>query len=296
MPTSIALRKCPNLILIPGRMNVYKEISVQIRNIFKRYTDLIEPWSLDEAYLDVSDCTLHYGSATLIAEEICNTIFDELNLTASAGVAPIKFLAKVASDLNKPNGIYTISPKDVDTFINNMPLNKIPGIGKVTYEKLCKDSLRIGRDVKLSNQGFLTSKYGKLGSLLWNRCHGVDNREVLTSKERKSLGVERTFPEDISDITILKEILLNKLLPELNNRASKYINGRDISKLGVKVKFSDFQQTTKEFSINKIDDIVLLELLTTAIERGNGKKVRLLGVHLSLSSQKSEVQQISFDW
>jgi len=296
MPTSVALRKCPNLILMPGRMDVYKDISSKIRNIFERYTDLIEPLSLDEAYLDVSECTLHNGSATLIAKEICNTIFDELSLTASAGVAPIKFLAKVASDLNKPNGIYTIPPKDIDKFIDDMPLNKIPGIGKVTYKKLCNDDLKIGRDIKSSNEAFLISKYGKLGLLLWNKCHGVDNREVVTTRERKSVGVERTFSEDISDISMLHEILKNKLLPELKKRAFKHIKDRDISKIGVKVKFSDFHQTTKEFSIDKIDEVVFSELLKAAIARGNGKKVRLLGVHIGISSQKSEVKQISFEW
>jgi DNA polymerase-4 len=296
MPTSVALRKCPDLVLMPGRMDVYKEISSKLRSIFERYTDLIEPLSLDEAYLDVSECKLHSGSATLIAKDICNTIFEELNLTASAGVAPIKFLAKVASDLNKPNGIYTISPLEVDEFINDMPLSKIPGIGKVTYEKLCNDNLKVGKDIKSVDETYLISKYGKLGLLLWNRCHGVDNREVVTSRERKSVGVERTFPEDISDLSILNEILKNKLLPELQKRAFKHIKDRDISKIGVKVKFSDFHQTTKEYSIDKIDEVVLSELLTTAIARGNGKKVRLLGVHIGLSSQKSEVEQISFEW
>ncbi|MFT6900763.1 MAG: DNA polymerase-4 [Colwellia sp.] len=296
MPTSVALRKCPDLVLMPGRMDVYKDISSKLRAIFERYTDLIEPLSLDEAYLDVSECKLHRGSATLIAKDICNTIFEELNLTASAGVAPIKFLAKVASDLNKPNGIYTIPPQEVDKFINDMPLSKIPGIGKVTYEKLCNDNLKIGKDIKSSDETYLINKYGKLGLLLWDRCHGVDNREVVTSRERKSVGVERTFPEDISDLSMLNEILQNKLLPELQKRAFKHIKDRDISKIGVKVKFSDFHQTTKEFSIDRIDEVVLSELLTTAIARGNGKKVRLLGVHIGLSSQKSEVEQISFDW
>jgi DNA polymerase IV len=296
MPTSVALRKCPSLILMPGRMHVYKEISHQIINIFERYTDLIEPLSLDEAYLDVSECTIHNGSATLIAEDICNTIFNELNLTASAGVAPIKFLAKVASDLNKPNGIYTIPPKDIDKFINDLPLNKIPGIGKVTYEKLCHDNLINGHDIKSSNEAFLINKYGKLGMLLWNRCHGIDDREVVTSRERKSVGVERTFPEDISDISILNEILKNRLLPELYRRAAKHVKEQRISKIGVKVKFSDFQQTTKEFAIDSIDEVVLSELLTIAIERGHGKRVRLLGVHIGLTSHKNEVEQISFEW
>jgi DNA polymerase-4 len=296
MPTSVALRKCPDLILVPGRMEVYKSVSSNIREIFERYTNLIEPLSLDEAYLDVTDCKLFGGSATLIAQDICNSVYKELNLTASAGVAPIKFLAKVASDLNKPNGIYVIPPKDVDSFIDDMALNKIPGVGKVTNEKLQGANLKYGRDIKALNQEFLTSKYGKLGKLLWDRCSGNDDRPIMVSRERKSVGVERTFAEDISALHILADILEKKLLPELQKRAAKHLIDRSISKLGVKVKFSDFHQTTKEFSTDKIDLVVLSELLTKAYARGNGKKVRLLGIHIGLSSHKSEIEQKSFEW
>lgn len=299
MPTSVALRKCPDLILVPGRMDVYKSVSLKIREIFERYTDLIEPLSLDEAYLDVSDCTLFGGSATLIAQDICHSIYRELNLTASAGVAPIKFLAKVASDLNKPNGIFVIPPDRVDSFIDDMALCKIPGVGKVTTEKLQNDNLNYGRDIKALNQEFLSSKYGKLGMLLWERCSGNDDRPIVVSRERKSVGVERTFPEDISDLSILDNILKKKLLPELQQRAAKHLVERNISKVGVKVKFSDFHQTTKEFSTDKIDLTVLSELLTEAYARGNGKKVRLLGIHIGLSSHASDsnkAEQISFEW
>jgi DNA polymerase-4 len=299
MPTSLALRKCPNLILVPGRMEVYKSVSSQIREIFERYTSIIEPLSLDEAYLDVSDCKLFSGSATLIAQDICRSIHKELNLTASAGVAPIKFLAKVASDLNKPNGIYVIPPKDVHYFIDNMELKKIPGVGKVTNEKLLLNNFQFGRDIKASSLEFLTSKYGKLGKLLWDRCSGYDHRPIMVSRERKSIGVERTFPEDISDLAILDSILKNKLLPELQKRAVKHLVDRGIGKIGVKVKFSDFHQTTKEFSTDKIDLVVLSELLSEAYARGDGKKVRLLGIHIGLSSHTShdnEAEQMSFEW
>lgn len=296
MPTSVALRKCPDLILVPGRMEVYKSVSSQIREIFERYTDIIEPLSLDEAYLDVSDCKLFGGSATLIAQDICHSIHKELNLTASAGVSPIKFLAKVASDLNKPNGVYVIPPKDVDSFIDNMELKKIPGVGKVTNEKLLLNNLKFGRDVKASSLEYLTSKYGKLGRLLWERCSGSDDRPVIVSRERKSVGVERTFPEDILDLSILNDILKKKLLPELQKRAEKHLVDRGISKIGVKVKFSDFHQTTKEFSTDKIDLIILSELLVEAFARGNGKKVRLLGIHMGLTPNKSGTEQISFEW
>lgn len=296
MPTSVALRKCPDLILVPGRMEVYKSVSSKIREIFERYTDLIEPLSLDEAYLDVSDCQLFSGSATLIAQDICRSIHDELDLTASAGVAPLKFLAKVASDLNKPNGIYVIPPKDINTFIDDMELKKIPGVGKVTDEKLLLDNFKFGRDIKASSLGYLTSKYGKLGRLLWDRCSGSDDRPIMVSRERKSVGVERTFPEDISNLSTLDDILKNKLLPELQKRVAKHLIDRDIGKLGVKVKFSDFHQTTKEISTNTIDQVVLSDLLTEAFARGDGKQVRLLGIHIGLSSHKNEVDQISFEW
>ena len=296
MPTSIALRKCPNLVLVPGRMEVYKSVSAEIRKIFNRYTDIIEPLSLDEAYLDVSDCKLFNGSATLIAQDICNSIYKELDLTASAGIAPIKFLAKVASDLNKPNGIYVIPPEDVDTFIDGMELKKIPGVGKVTNEKLLLDNFKFGKDIKASSMEYLTSKYGKLGRLLWDRCSGNDDRPITVSRERKSVGVERTFPEDILSLSTLDEILKNKLLSELTTRAEKHLVDRYISKIGVKVKFSDFHQTTKEFSIDKINLAVLSELLAEAFARGNGKKVRLLGIHIGLTPKKNAVEQISFEW
>jgi len=296
MPTSIALQKCPNLVLVPGRMEIYKEVSTQIRKIFERYTNIIEPLSLDEAYLDVSNCDQFGGSATLIANDICRSIHKELNLTASAGVAPIKFLAKIASDLNKPNGIYVIPPDSVDSFIDNMELKKIPGVGKVTNEKLLINNLKYGRDVKASSLDYLSSKYGKLGCLLWERCNGKDDRAIITSRERKTVGVERTFPEDIFDINILEAILLETLLPELERRAAKHIKTKAICKIGVKVKFSDFHQTTKDFATNRIDHLTLSDLLCEAFSRGNGKHVRLLGVHIGLSPRNNESEQISFEW
>jgi len=296
MPTSIALQKCPNLILVPGRMEMYKSVSAKIREIFERYTDIIEPLSLDEAYLDVSNSHLFGGSATLIAQDICRSIYEELQLTASAGVAPIKYLAKVASDLNKPNGIYVIPPNDVDSFIDNMELKKIPGVGKVTNEKLLADNLQYGRDIKASSLEYLASRYGKLGRLLWERCSGVDDRPVMTSRERKSVGVERTFPVDIIDISTLEEILFKKLVPELERRSERHLKDRAINKLGVKVKFSDFHQTTKELATDSIDKTILSELLSEAFSRGNGKRVRLLGVHIGLSLNKEDTEQISFDW
>ncbi len=291
MATSIALQKCPQLIVVPGRMDVYKQISVQIRAIFEKYTQLIEPLSLDEAFLDVTDCKLCNGSATLIAEQIRQEIFEELNLTASAGIAPNKFLAKIASDENKPNGQCVITPEQVATFIEKMPLNKIPGVGKVTFEKLKANGLEFGRDVIARDKSELMHKFGKLGVSLWDKCQGIDNREVVTSRVRKSVGVERTFAQDIHSKEELSDYMIGNLIPELKKRSELYLKTREISKLGVKVKFKDFHQTTKEFKYHSFDESVFNELLNDALIRGEGKAVRLLGVHIGLCDEPDEHHQ-----
>ncbi len=292
MPTSMALKKCPDLIVVPGRMEVYKKTSIIIRSVFNRFTDKIEPLSLDEAYLDVTDCALYKGSATLIAQQIRQEIYDATGLTASAGIAPIKFLAKIASDQNKPNGQFTITPNEIGNFIDHMPLRKIPGVGKVTSAKLTELGLETGADIKTSNEAFLAQHFGKYGHALWNRCHGIDNREVEVTRVRKSIGVERTFDQDIQETTALYDVLSSKLLPELTRRCTNNIKERRINKLGVKVKFKDFQLTTKEIKCDRIDERILQELLEEALVRGHGKSVRLLGVHIGLSDQEPEKNQL----
>ncbi|NQZ83083.1 MAG: DNA polymerase IV [Colwellia sp.] len=295
MPASVAMRKCPNLIIVPGRMDVYKSISTHLRQIFERYTDIIEPLSLDEAYLDVTHCKLFNGSATLIAEDIRLAIFEELNLTASAGIAPIKYLAKVASDLNKPNGQYVIPPQKVLSFITDMSLSKIPGVGKVTFEKLKACGLEFGQDVRQVDKKELINKFGKLGISLWQKCQGIDNREIKTTRVRKSVGVERTFADDISDIEKLNLFMHEKLIPELKKRSKGYLSDREISKLGVKVKFKDFHQTTKEFKHHNFDDSIFNTLLDQALCRGQGKAVRLLGVHIGLGEEANNQTQFEFE-
>jgi DNA polymerase-4 len=290
-----AKQLCPELTIVNGRMSVYQDISVKIREIFSRYTQLIEPLSLDEAYLDVSDCSLFNGSATLIAQDIRRAIYDELQLTASAGIAPIKFLAKIASDLNKPNGQYVITPEQVSDFIDSMPLSKIPGVGKVTNEKLLSHGLAFGRDVKVADEASLIRQFGKLGCSLWNKCHGIDNRSVETTRIRKSVGVERTFSDDVNDIEELNHYMMSKLIPELKVRSEKYLSTREISKLGVKVKFKDFHQTTKEFKFHRFDDTIFQTLLEEGLARGEGKAVRLLGVHIGLGNEPEEQQQFEFE-
>jgi DNA polymerase-4 len=296
MPTSVAMRKCPNLVLVPSRMDVYKEVSIHIREIFARYTSIIEPLSLDEAYLDVTDCKLFKGSATLIAQDIRETIHRETGLTASAGISALKFLAKVASDYNKPNGQFVITPSEVYSFIAELPLNKISGVGKVTFEKLKSLGLEYGRDIQAVDQSVINKNFGKFGQVLYQRCQGIDDRDIETTRVRKSVGVERTFPEDIDDLDILRDILTDKLIPELKRRSEKYLHERKISKLGVKVKFNDFHQTTKDFAYSNFDEGMFLKLLTEVVKRGDGKKVRLLGVHIGLADEKINELQLGLDF
>ena len=296
MPTSIAKQKCPALIVVPGRMNVYKEVSSQIREIFERYTDIIEPLSLDEAYLDLSNSTRHQGSATLIAKEIRAEIYRQTRLTASAGIAPLKFLAKIASDLNKPNGQFTITPNQVIDFLEDLELRKIPGVGKVTQEKLARLGLKTCADVRKTEQRYLIDHFGKYGQVLWDRCHGIDDRSIEVSRIRKSVGVERTFAQDISGVEALKAIIHETLLPELKKRAENHLKSRRMNKVGVKVKFSDFHQTTKEQKHDHIDASVFENLLTEALQRGEGKPVRLLGLHIGLEAPFGVAEQLKFEF
>lgn len=297
MPTAMAVKKCPDLIVVQGRMEVYKETSQTIRGIFEEYTDKIEPLSLDEAYLDLSDCKLHQGSATLIAQEIREKIFQTTGLTASAGIAPLKFVAKVASDMNKPNGQLTVAPHEVSHFLETLSLKKIPGVGKVTYQKLNKLGFETCGDIRKSNEVFLASKLGKYGHTLWSRSHGIDERDVQVTRVRKSVGVERTFEEDISSIDKLESVIDEYLLPELDRRSSKYLKSRSINKLGVKVKFSDFKQTTKEQQSSAINPETLKKLLKEALKRGSGKSVRLLGLHIGLEEPKisTDAEQLGLE-
>lgn len=181
MPTGMALKLCPHLTLLPGRFDAYKEASNHIREIFSRYTSRIEPLSLDEAYLDVTDSVHCHGSATLIAQEIRQTIFNELQLTASAGVAPVKFLAKIASDMNKPNGQFVITPAEVPAFLQTLPLAKIPGVGKVSAAKLEAMGLRTCGDVQKCDLVMLLKRFGKFGRILWERSQGLTSATLTAN-------------------------------------------------------------------------------------------------------------------
>ncbi|OCQ51616.1 DNA polymerase IV [Photorhabdus australis subsp. thailandensis] len=295
MSTAMALKLCPQLKVLPGRMALYKEVSLHIRQIFSRYTQWIEPLSLDEAYLDVTNSHYCYGSATLIAQEIRQSIFDELQLTASAGIAPVKFLAKIASDINKPNGQYVIPPDQLADFVKVLPLRKIPGVGKVTVQRLADMGLEICADVQKYDVIVLVKQLGKFGQVLWDRCHGIDERLVNPDRLRKSVGVERTLVSDIHQWEQCIE-LIESLYLELEKRLSHVKPDLRIARQGVKMKFDDFQLTTQEHVRPLLDKQDLLQLAQkTWVSRREGRGVRLVGLHVTLQDPQIE-RQLLLEW
>ncbi|MCO4763917.1 MAG: DNA polymerase IV [Myxococcales bacterium] len=281
IPSARAVRLCPDLILIPPRMSVYREASQVIRGVFRRYTDLIEPLSLDEAYLDVSSCTQLQGSATRIADAIRAEIFAETQLTASAGVAPNKFLAKVASDWNKPDGLTVITPAQVPEFVAALPVKKIPGVGKKSVPRLHAKGARTCGDLQSWTMTQLTEEFGRWGARLYDLCRGRDNRPVVTSRVRKQISVERTFAQDIGDPELLSA-QLDRLYANFEERA----RGAEARIRGatVKVRFADFTTTTLDRSGEEVPSWdVFWELVTEALQRGGGQPVRLLGIGVRLS-------------
>lgn len=296
MSTAMAFKLCPQLKLLPGRMAAYKEASQHIREIFARYTTLIEPLSLDEAYLDVSNSSQCNGSATLIAQEIRQAISDELSLTASAGIAPIKFLAKIASELNKPNGQFVITPAQIPTFLQQLPLSKIPGVGKVTAKRLEELGLVTCADVQRYDLAALLKRFGKFGRVLWERSQGIDEREISPDRLRKSVGVERTLAEDIHHWEECEKLIIDQLYPELEMRLRKVKPDLCIARQGIKLKFQDFQQTTQEHVWPVLNQQDLLNVARQAWhERRNNRGVRLVGLHVTLLDPQLE-RQLVLTW
>lgn len=285
MASSRALALCPELLILPPRFELYREISSQFHAIFSDYTELIEPLSLDEAYLDVTEAEPCQGSATLIAQEIRQRVKAELALVVSAGIAPNKFLAKVASDWNKPDGLFTITPEQIPAFMLELPVSKINGVGKVTAKKLREMGVVTCADLQAQSLATLVRRFGKYGKRLFEVARGEDNRQVQPSRTRKSISVERTYNDDIDDMPGMVAAL-DDLLLELQNRFDKISSRYFASKRVVKIKYNDFTQTTVEESIGASgeewnDTARFHQLVTTAWPRG-AKPVRLLGAGLRL--------------
>ncbi|WP_109831590.1 DNA polymerase IV [Reichenbachiella versicolor] len=282
MPSKLAYIKCPDIIFVKHRFDVYKEVSAQIREIFLSYTDLVEPLSLDEAYLDVTHHKKGPPSATLIAKEIKAEIYKKTQLTASAGISTNKFLAKVASDYDKPNGIYVITPDQVLPFISELPIEKFFGVGKVTAAKMKKLGIHTGADLKRYSRKDLMRQFGKAGVYYFNISRGIDERPVVSNRKRKSVGAERTFDTDLHGPDQIKNTL-ESIVKMVEERVKKGNHrGRTIT---LKIKYSDFQTITRSLSLSfATQDYQMIfdksiELLSLVDLEGKG--VRLVGVSVS---------------
>lgn len=293
MPTALAKKLCPPLVLLPGRMALYKDISRQLRAIFHRYTDQVEPLSLDEAYLDVTHSRCCGGSATLMAREIRHAIVTELGLTASAGVAPNKFLAKLASEQRKPDGLFIIRPDEVEAFTCLLPLGKLPGVGRKTAERLEAQGLFTCEDARALAPEELQSRFGKLGEMLTSRIWGLDEEPVQAQRVRKTVGVENTLASDLCDELACMEVL-NRLLPELERRFQQVCPAEQLMGQGIKLKFADFHQTTVYRSQGGYQAELFIPLLKEGLLRAQGRSVRLLGLVVGLPKE-GEVNQLSLD-
>lgn len=277
MPTGQALKLCPDLVVIPGTMAKYREASLKIRQIFYRYTDQVEPLSLDEAYLDVSESKQCSGSATLMAEEIRAVIEAEVGVTVSAGIAPNKFLAKVASDINKPNGQFVITPKNVAAFIEQLPVKRINGVGKVTSEKLLRMGIKTCADLQRFELLELVNKFGVFGKRLYDLCRGIDNRPVNANSRRKSLSVEHTYGGDLCDLNACLG-KLPELLMELRSRLRRVDSDYLVTKQFIKIKFNDFSITTLERAVEKDLPLVSFETICQQAWQRGARPVRLMGI------------------
>lgn len=288
MASAHALRLCPDLLLIPGRMDVYRAVSQHIFRIYRRYTDWVEPVSLDEAYLDVSEAECHQGSATRIAQAIRAEVEAQTGITVSMGVAPNKFLAKIASDWNKPNGLKVIVPEAVSDFVADLAVERLHGVGQRTKERLHAQGLFTCRDIRARSLLDMMSQFGALGQRLFELAHGRDDRPVTPDSIRKSVSTEQTYPEDLSSLTDCLAQLPD-LLADLTRRFERLEEYRIQGAL-VKVKFSDFTQTTVERALVAPDRAVFNELLAEGWAR-QAMPVRLLGVGYRLQHRTQQSQQ-----
>jgi DNA polymerase IV len=282
MPSVTAKRLCPSITFVRGRFERYQEESDAIFRIFTRYTDIIEPLSIDEAFLDVTEDKMGIGSATLIAGAIKEEIKRERGLTGSAGVSYNKFLAKMASDVNKPDGVFVILPDDADKFIDNLKIDRFYGIGKVTADKMHNLGIHHGRDLRKWDEESLIRNFGKAGSFFFNMVRGIDDRPVECESVRKSVGAEITFEKDLTrQFEIIAE--LYHIEQELMHRVEEAeFHGRTVT---IKIKFSDFRQITRSRTIcSYIRDFETLHHEVTSLRKSldlTGARIRLLGVSVS---------------
>ncbi|HLW62345.1 MAG TPA: DNA polymerase IV [Flavobacterium sp.] len=297
MSSKIAVKKCPDLIFIAPRFDRYRTVSHQIRTVFLDYTDLVEPLSLDEAFLDVTQNKKGLKSATHIAKEIREKIYKETGLTASAGISVNKFVAKIASDFNKPNGQKTITPKEIIPFLDDLEIRRFFGVGKKTCEKMYHLGIFTGADLRNKPLDFLETHFGNSGQHFYNISRGISHSPVVANRMPKSIGAERTFMENLTSVIYLQK-RLKEVCEEVSNRMQKQnLAGKTIT---LKIKYSDFKVQTKSFTLpyyisnfelllDTANDLLQEQLLKTS--------VRLIGIqvsNLNVNQKKSEYIQLRF--
>ncbi|SHL66545.1 DNA polymerase IV [Flavobacterium xanthum] len=295
----MAKKNCPELLFIQPRFERYKQISSKIQKIFYEYTDLVEPLSLDEAYLDVTVNKKGNPSATLLAREIRERIFDEVGLTASAGISVNKFVAKIASDYNKPNGQKTVNPDEVVSFLEVLAIRKFHGVGKVTTEKMYQLGIFTGLDLKNKSLDFLEKHFGKSGNFYYNVVRGIHNSEVKSNRITKSVAAEHTF-----DVNLSSEIFMMEKLESIANALEKRLKKHTVAgkTITLKIKYSDFSQQTRSKTMPYFisDKTLLLEIVSELLYQERMKdSVRLLGIsvsNLNTEQKKFVVVQLKFDF
>lgn len=282
MPASRAVKLCPNAIFLKPRFDVYREVSQQIRDIFFRYTDLVEPLSLDEAYLDVTENRINCPSATIIAHKIKKEIRDETGLTASAGISFNKFLAKIASDLDKPDGLSLIPPEKAETFIEELEIGRFFGVGKSTQRKMESLGIRNGADLKKWNEVDLVKEFGKSGHHYYRIVRGIDKRRVKADRIRKSIGKERTFSEDISDLEWIRNFLTDLAGKIADSMKNLNASGKTIT---LKVRYENFETVTRSHTLHHFTDDAgeIAEMAIHLLDETDAgvREVRLLGISVS---------------
>ncbi len=290
MPCAKAARLCPHAIFTPPRMARYMEISARIMEIFHRYTDLVEPLSLEEAFLDVTACGDNHPSATLLARQICHRIYEELQLTASAGVSFNKCLAKVASDINKPRGITTIPPEGARQFLDSLPIRKFFGVGEVTEKRMQQLGIATGYDLRQWGEDKLVLHFGKTGSFLHHIVHGQDNRAVEPHRIRKSIGSETTLPCDTDDVGEIRAILIDLADEVAASLCARQLGGHTLT---LKVRYHDFVTVTRSSTVKSPfssagDITAAVPALLATTEAGN-RRIRLLGLSVARLVERKNV-------
>ena len=293
MPAGEARRLCPGLVTVPPDMARYRAASQQVMAILRELTDLVEPLSLDEAYLDVSDVQAHRGSATLMARELREQIRREVGITVSAGVAPNKFLAKIASDWEKPDGLFVVRPEDVDGFVRELPVEKLFGVGRVTAARLHELGVATCGDLQTIAPEVLAERFGKQGYRLHQMAHGRDERPVVVSRIAKSVSVERTFSQDLPDLPAC-EAVMAELVQDLLRRLARKGQHKPLHKLFVKIRYSDFSTHTLERVRDRVQEPSPDDYLPLLRELAGDRfrPVRLLGLGVRFRNDDAPVTQL----